>query len=98
MFEHERLKAAEILDAVLSGHMNAFDGVSAVRELLDNSPQPSEAWKDKVLNEAQHALTHFRDDEDIRVGDEKYGQKYGESQPEWLRGIVCKLRGNLSNC
>jgi hypothetical protein len=77
----KRRRVAELLRAVANGSTTADQALKLTEE-WDNVP-----WELKLLEDAYHALQHFKIDEDIRIKDEDYAR----SQLEALRKIASNL-------
>jgi hypothetical protein len=69
-----------LIDGVLAGDLSASEAVQAVEELANTH--------DADVDDAYHALIHFREDEDIRSEDSGYGHR----QSQWLARHAQKLR------
>jgi hypothetical protein len=82
MLSDVRQRLAVLIDATLA---NQISPDAAIDQLKD---WESVGWSDPIVSDACHALTHFRDDVDIRARD----LRYAEAQRKGLAEQAAKLR------
>ena len=74
-----RKHLAALIERVLDGQLSASDAIAAAEAL------PGVAERDRVFDDAWHALTHFQADEDIRARDSDYAAYQRGDLVDWVQ-------------
>lgn len=82
MTDSARHELASLIDAVLSGALTALQATRRAEKLAAG------VWQTPNAQSAYHELIHYREDEDIRAGDEAYAH----NQRERLKRFADLLR------
>ena len=83
MSSHEqRLRLANLIDDIVAGKTSMADATRIMEEWVDFP------WKERLINDAWHALTHFEIDQDIRDRQPEYDSRMKKQ----LRSLAENLR------
>lgn len=72
---------AVLIERVLDGELSASDALAAASNLPDTEE------RDRVFDDAWHALTHFSADDDIRARDSDYAAYQRSGLTNWVQQL-----------